>query len=66
METPLLIENLFNTKKLSFSLAFFAFQYFGKSEAKVEQLKAARVTRYLLIQADLRLDELNADEAVQD
>lgn len=66
VETPLLIENLSNTNKLSFSLASFASQYFSKREAKVEQLKAARATRYLLIQANLRLDELSADEAVQD
>ena len=66
VETPSLIEDLSKANKLSFSLASFASQYFSKSEAKVEQLKATRATRYLLIQADLRLDELSADEAVQD
>jgi hypothetical protein len=66
METPSLIEDLSNTNKLSFSLSSFASQYFSRSEAKVEHLKATRATRYLLIQADLRLDELSADAAVQD
>lgn len=65
VETPLLIENLSNSNKLSFNLASFASQYFSKNGANVEQLKAARATRYLLIKADLRLDELSADEAVQ-
>ena len=66
VETPSLIEGLCTTSKLSFSLASFASQYFSKSGAKVEQLKAARATRYLLVQADVRLDELSADKAVQD